>query len=246
MGSLCGNWLGRANSVAAAAHAPYDHGVRWFGMIAFVGGCAFHPPSNSGPDADAPADSAVPGDAAVPGDSALDAAIDAQLDAPPTAACPSDYAPIGALASHYRITASATAFRAGHDDCKDDLVGHTHLVVLDAPGEHAALREAFGDREWWIGAVQAPALVIPWGNWSHIVGGAAALPWKPGQPDDDGGVFGLEAGVANVAASVLGGVADRRAGTLQLAVCECDHRPVDAAIERNIPVAPQRVLPVQR
>lgn len=214
------------------ARTPYDHGVRtarraaWFAVLG--AGCAFNPPSGS-PPVDAGASDAAAEDAA-----AVDATVEPPPDAP-AALCPSSYAAAGALSSHYRITETATAFRAGHDDCKDDLLGSTHLVVLDAPGELAALRAQFADREWWIGAVQAPTLIVPWGNWSNIVGGAAAVPWRFGQPDDDGGVFGFEASVANVAASVVGGVVDRRPGTLQFAVCECDGRAVDPGVEGVIP-----------
>ncbi|HWU87619.1 MAG TPA: hypothetical protein VN253_10115 [Kofleriaceae bacterium] len=180
-----------------------------------LAGCKFSAPGGEGAGADAPG-------ADAPG-----------ADARPIEAadCPADYQPIVGLTSRYRLT-GAGHYRQTHDDCKDDLVGKTHLVVLDTPQESDQLRSSY-NQDWWAGAVQARSQATPDAGWFQITGGAlAAGLWATGQPND---ISGVENNDQNVGLRRSGGLEDEPGTAGRPGLCECDGLPVAALVEGYIP-----------
>ena len=196
---------------------------RWVIAGSVLAGCLLAGCSFSGPGGEEVAIDAAPGADTPP--------IDApSIDAPPID-CPSDYEAVTGLTSRYRLTAKGD-YQQRHDDCKDDLAGRTHLVVIDTPQEGTQLRSSY-NQNWWAGAVQQPDQLLPGASWFQITG--APLPaglWALGQPND---ISGLENNDQNVGLRRAGGLEDEPGTGNEAGLCECDGLPVDDTVEGYIP-----------
>lgn len=126
----------------------------------------------------------------------------------------------------YRLETTARTWLEAEHTCEADLIGGTHLVVLDDDAERAAvaaLAQALpGDT--WVGIVRDPGGTAPW-PWRYVTGGAATYaPFEGSEPNN---MSGDQYTVVLRKSSRF--LYDYGVGNLVYAVCECDGRPpVDA------------------
>jgi hypothetical protein len=168
-------------------------------------------------------------DPAAPGDDDGITSVDAAAGFDP-ASCPSSYEIVAGLPTRYRKRSSST-FRDAHYDCKDDLLGATHLVHLDDAAEGIALRE-YMTTGFWTGGIQRPDQQDPNAGWFAIVGGPLPDLWEPTKPNEDDQP---EANIQNAAKYQATGIDDDVAGETHQYICECDGRGVDPVVESYIP-----------
>lgn len=207
--------------------------MRWAAAtLLFACNFTVQPAGSSGPDGAADA----PGDGDVVGDGGLDGPADARADAapPPDAAfdpatCPAGYATTiaAAPASRYRWIAVNRTWPAHRQDCEDDLVGATHLVVLDSAAEAQQIAAASSSMYYHVGAAQAPNQASVQAGWTTLTGEPVpASMWHAGQPNDSNGSENDQQDRASV--NTLDGplLQDVEASFSTHAVCECDGKPV--------------------
>jgi hypothetical protein len=158
--------------------------------------------------------------------------VDAHIaDAPPDALmCPDVYNPIpmGPTGVQYRLVPAATTWTKAADTCEKDMLGHTHLVVLDTPEERVAVEQflvmQLGSFSLH-GGYARDTTADPYTGFFTVTGEgvpSGSPPWAANEPNNGAGGapepvvwFGFQNGLVD-------GPLDYQIGYL----CECDHRPV--------------------
>jgi len=84
-----------------------------------------------------------------------------------TPTCPANYT-LDANGSAYRFVNTAALWLAAEQDCEDDLVDRTHLVVLDQAGE-VMIVDAISTATVWFGSSNR----IDLGSWRWVTGATA-------------------------------------------------------------------------
>jgi len=100
------------------------------------------------------------------------AAMDGPMGDAPTSdaaipACPAGYTP-NANGSEYRFVNTAALWLTAEQDCEDDVVGHTHLVVLDQTSE-VMIVDAISSATVWFGSSNR----IDVNSWRWVTGATA-------------------------------------------------------------------------
>jgi len=203
--------------------------------LAALVGCSFTvqttPPAS---DADGPQDTLAPD--GEPADAPSDAAM---VDAPPPDAafdpvtCPAGYATtiVASPGSRYRWIANNQPWLTHHQDCANDLLGATHLVVFDSAAEAQQIAAASSSMYYQVGAAQAPGQSSVGAGWFAVTGEpVAATLWHPGQPNDGNGSENSQQDRGSV--NTLDGplLQDVDATFATHGVCECDGKPVAPAV----------------
>lgn len=157
---------------------------------------------------------------------------DAGFDA---ARCPASYdvrfpAP---SSSRYRLITAGRAAWTQSDACAADLMGATHLVVLDSQSEFdrvVALVAAATTRvnAIWVGAVQQPTATQPLAGWLWFDGSPVTGGWSGVEPNDRDGRESQEEQFARIEKTKLY-LQDSGGATSSGALCECDGKPIATA-----------------
>lgn len=215
--------------------------LRWTFAI-LLSGCGFTlQPAPATTDADTSRDGRVPDaiELDAPGGS-IDAAIDAapipDAFVPPAfdpATCPAGYTAtiVASPLSRYRFIMSNQSWVTQHQDCANDLVGATHLVVLDTVAEAQQVNAATSSTSYHVGAAQPPGQANPLAGWLALTGEpVSATVWYPGQPNDNDYAENSQQdrGAVNTGVSSL--LQDVEATFSTHAVCECDGKGVAPAV----------------
>lgn len=143
--------------------------------------------------------------------------------------CPPSYEAMSPQASRYRVADVAQEAWFHNVACESDAPGLSHLAVIDTQGERVALLAALDTRNsyrWYVGAVQRGASATPDAAWLWLTGSSFDTnQWAEFEPDD---ANGIEDGSEQFAMLQDGytGMADFIGNNSQLALCECDGRPV--------------------
>lgn len=175
-----------------------------------------------GLDGDPSVDGAPPDGGGADDAPAIDAAtVDPRPDAAPPD-CPDDYDEPRDLSSpsRYRFVGDQVrSWAEAVEDCADDLVGYTHLVIIGDDGENARVDALSDVRDVWIGVTRAE----PQDAWVTVLGGPQVyLPWGSMQPDDTGGDEGC------VELRDGGAWNDLNCNAARRYVCECDRTAAPA------------------
>jgi hypothetical protein len=196
----------------------------WAALVVVGGiGCGFdggNPATDDAPSGtpDAPGIDADPGapDArpdAMPG--APDARVDARLpDATIVLMCPPGYAPIPNAPALYRYVGTGDDWLAAEQDCENDGIDVSHLVVFDNTAERNAVDNEIAD-DFWIGISDRNTE----GTWIAVNGQANPV---------TGGLGG--GNTARNCARVKnanGAIEDQECLDVDAYVCECDGLPGD-------------------
>jgi hypothetical protein len=168
-----------------------------------------------------------------------------------TTQCPASYDlqfPQLASSSRYRLVINGDPAWKQSDTCAGDLMGATHLVVLETQDELNAVATlvnapplGINANAVWVGGVQPLSAMQPRDGWLGFNGEALFNGWGGGEPNDKGGgedhaeqFVRIEKGkpyFQDSAGSVISG-----------ALCECDGKPIAAnaadAIKENSPPSP--------
>jgi hypothetical protein len=163
-------------------------------------------------------------------------------DAPPmpdafdvVSQCPTSYVQLPGEKSRYRIIEAGGRFGSHSDDCTDDLLGATHLAVVDTLAELDQLEMAIDavsnldEEKAWLGGVQPRDQNTAIDGWLWATG-APVLPtlWDGGEPNDEGDGEDDEENYAGIERQ-RDGLVDFPSDETFGAVCECDGKPLDAA-----------------
>jgi hypothetical protein len=145
--------------------------------------------------------------------------------------CPASYdKTTDSSASVYRLVVKTETWANAEQDCADDALGKTHLIVLSNREEWLSLesipatlllddtwigltaRKAGGINFKWVTAEDTHGFVTP-----AVVG---AEPWEPDQPDSTSACGELHA---------TGSLHDEKCDSSSNYICECDEHPEDPA-----------------
>jgi len=141
--------------------------------------------------------------------------IDAPPDADPFVAtamqCVAQgYALVAGPAGYYRTVTTAASWLNAQADCKNDVAGATHLIVLSTPAESTYMLSRLG----WIGLSDR----ITENTFVTVTGEAGdQRPFSPGQPDNGNGN-------ENCVQMKADGLDDDQCANTHRYVCECDGR----------------------
>jgi hypothetical protein len=157
--------------------------------------------------------------------------------------CPAGYANGGITASpesRYRFIDATDPFAIHYADCNDDLVGWTHLVVLETVQEAQQIRATITSTTYYAGAVQERSASGANVGWLELTGRSVQLQlWQTDQPNDNNS--GGEQNEQNLAAADDGSglLNDVSGSSSYRAVCECDGhavpKPIDDLVTSNLP-----------
>jgi hypothetical protein len=192
--------------------------VAW---IALVAGCGFQSPA---------------------ADPSMGGAPDSSFD---YTTCPASYNVALPGPTRYRLIATGRAAWDHSDTCNADLLGATHLVVLETmpellsvSGFVATNANTIANNAVWVGGVQLRTALTPRDGWLGFDGAALIDAWDPNEPNDTGGTE-ADHGEQFVFLENARRLADRPGNTGIGALCECDGKPVAtnaaAAIVANRP-----------
>jgi len=169
-------------------------------------------------------------------------AIDTSADTFNPDMCPIGYDVSLYPGSKFRIiTATMKAWDAS-DDCTNDLDGATHLAAALTRDKLDVLIGALTVRMqayWWIGAVQPTNVSLPIERWVWTTGEPVdPTMWdSPVEPNDGNGIEDDHRDQFAMIGMNKPGLADVNGDSLQLALCECDGRPLaddaKAAIDQS-------------
>jgi hypothetical protein len=208
-------------------------------MLGFAA-CSFSPGQQQSNPGDGPLPIDTRDDILIDTPLAIDAKVflDAPPDAPfdPEAQCPAEYAIAlndVVSTSRYRLIAASLDWPLHQTDCADDLVGATHLVVFEEVLEAQQLGALVAvPGTFLVGYFQELNQATVGAGWHTLTGDDVAgnsTIWAVGQPNDDGGGENN----AQNRGFVGGGsplIQDGPASFDAPAVCECDGKPIPAAI----------------
>jgi hypothetical protein len=155
------------------------------------------------------------------------------------AACPGTYntalpgLPAQPTPSRYRLIITGGPAASQSDLCNNDMVGATHLVVLDSMEELVAVaalvdnaaNNAITHNSVWVGGVQSNTAKSPSDAWLGFDDQPLIPRWATGEPNDGGGTedHGEQFVLVLRAKPYL---TDATRNTSSGALCECDGRPV--------------------
>lgn len=145
--------------------------------------------------------------------------------------------------SRYRLITAGHAAWTQSDACAVDLLGATHLVVLDSQSELdrvVALVAATTTQvnSIWVGAVQPATAMQPLAGWMWFDGSPVTGGWSGVEPNDRDGRESQEEQFVRIEKTKLY-LQDSGGNTSSGALCECDGKPIAtaaaAAITANRP-----------
>ena len=218
--------------------------MRFVVFVVLAGGCGFSPlaPAGAEDDQQPPLDDASSQhDGSIGLDARVD--VDAQVvldgsvaDFDP-AMCPVGYAVNNVTvepSSRYRLIPTGRTLKAHDADCNDDHPGWTHLVTLESNTEGQQIRDHMTNSIFYVGAVQLRNQVQTTANWFLVTGDPMPATWQIGQPNDNGGGENNAQNFAAADSGSDGRLNDVSGSYGYAAVCECDGKPVPAAIATAI------------
>jgi len=211
--------------------------VRWITVFVALAGCGFRVTLAS--------DAAVGSDTIV--DDAVDAdqPIDATIDEPVVASCPTSYIALGNLSSRYFLRTNGSTIRTHHLGCVAD---GAHLAVIDTASEAAVVRQLVDGTTGlptssygpfvFAGSAQRPNQTMTTTGWISATGAFTSQPfWQNGEPNDlPGGEDGGEQFIAIWRDHDL--LVDIAGNGSFAALCECDGAPITEDYEALMAVAP--------
>jgi len=200
-------------------------------VLLMCAGCSF----------DLPATRATDGNPIDNGGTPTEAGMEAAVFNP--AQCPSGYSNDGITASpdsRYRFIDLTDPFATHYNDCNDDMVGWTHLVVLETAQEAQQIRAIITSTTYYAGVVQERSASAANAGWLELTGRSLQTPlWQTDQPNDNNS--GGEQNEQNLAAADDGsGLLNDVSGSSNYrGICECDGhavpKPIDDLVKANLP-----------
>jgi len=153
----------------------------------------------------------------------------------PTTECPGYDLQLFA-GSRYRVIESLGFAWQAFDDCRDDVAGFTHLVVMSSRAELEAIRQSLelrNIRRWWIGAVQPVDVTQVDTAWIWATGAPVDPTFWATAPYDEPNDYNAgevdHAEQFSAVALNYDGMVDYAGRVIDQAVCECDGEPVATA-----------------
>lgn len=150
--------------------------------------------------------------------------------------CPVEYNLVFAETSRYRLLTAPRPAWDHSETCSQDLVGATHLAVLETPAELAGVThfvdttDGIPQNMMWVGAVQLPTATAPRDNWFWFDGEMVTTGWGGVEPNDVGGdESDHEEQFVRIERS-RAWLVDAMGNLGYGALCECDGKPVAANI----------------
>lgn len=213
--------------------------MRWLSIsVVCIGwaGCSFTPGGAAQVGGDSGDARQPPPDGLVQRDAAGDAA---PIDAPSNLGCPVGWTMVAGSGTSYLIDVTGQTWWDAEAGCVGRGQGGlaTHLAVIDSDGEANGVAALFPKgATYWIGQVQKPGQTFKWQGWQKLTGGDAHTRWQNFQPDDNG--IG-ERDREDFAELDDGGQMNDLDGAQQRgALCECDGKPQDPAVQVQAPHPP--------